>query len=249
MELKATSNPNEGLCALCGNMGKLTFEHVPPQCAFNNKMIYVQSHEHLSDEKSLLFGKKKKSQKGFGKQSLCASCNNNTGNWYVKDFCEFTEQGLKILKASQALPIVSGQYTIKPFNVLKQILMMFISADTSGELRSHEGIVEYLMDRENVNFPKNINIFIYSNYSRTKRMLGYLRVFEPGFNGVYQWSEINYQPFGYFLTYNSPPPNDMMVNITSWKDSAHNAKRLVNLTTAYLEVSTLLIGTYDNYKG
>jgi len=28
--------------------------------------------------------------------NLCSSYNNNTGNWYVKDFCNFTEQGMQI---------------------------------------------------------------------------------------------------------------------------------------------------------
>ena len=27
---------NTGFCRLCGNYGKLTFEHIPPKAAFNN---------------------------------------------------------------------------------------------------------------------------------------------------------------------------------------------------------------------
>jgi hypothetical protein len=48
-----------GACALCGKPSNLTFEHIPPQCAFNSKPIYVQSHEHLTDENSYLYGKKR----------------------------------------------------------------------------------------------------------------------------------------------------------------------------------------------
>ena len=56
----------EGFCALCGKFKKLSFEHVPPQSAFNNKPIFFQTHKHLTDQSSYLYGKKIKSNKGFG---------------------------------------------------------------------------------------------------------------------------------------------------------------------------------------
>lgn len=54
-------------CYLCGKLEMLSFEHVPPQCAFNNKPILVQGHEELVETRSYLYGKKRRSQRGFGK--------------------------------------------------------------------------------------------------------------------------------------------------------------------------------------
>jgi len=54
-----------GNCALCAKRAKLSFEHIPPQCAFNNKPIYVQTHEHLVEESGYLFGKKKEKSAWF----------------------------------------------------------------------------------------------------------------------------------------------------------------------------------------
>lgn len=234
-----------GKCALCGEFCILTFEHIPPQCAFNNKAIFVQNHDHLTNEKSYLYGKKKKSQRGFGKQSLCSSCNNNTGNWYVKDFCSFTEQGMQILKNNKIPEYIRGDYIIKPHNVLKQILMMFLSADSMGAIRNIEGMSDYLLNRESMDFPEKVNIYLYSNASPKKRMLGYCIVSDVGVEGINRWSEINYQPFGYFFTYDSPPPNRYMVNITDFNKIPYDKEHKVQLTTAYLKVENMLIGHYS----
>ena len=239
---------NSGLkrCSLCGKKEILTFEHIPPQCAFNNKPILVQGHEELVNEKSYLFGKKKRSQRGFGKQSLCSSCNNSTGNWYVKDFCNFTEQGIEILKTKNRLGIVTGNYTIKPQNVIKQILLMFAATDSMRAIGNFPGVREYLLNKENVNFPDKINIYLYSNASQNKRMIGYCVVGAIDSGRVNKWAEINYQPFGYFFTYDSPPPNDFMVNISDFAKVPYDKEYNMKLTTAYLDVNNFIIGTYTN---
>lgn len=111
----------EGNCALCGEFKKLSFEHVPPAAAFNNLPIFIQGHEHLADENSYLYGKKMKSNKGFGGYTLCEVCNNNTGSWYARDFVEFALQGMEIIKNTESQYKIKGTYTIKPLNVIKQI--------------------------------------------------------------------------------------------------------------------------------
>ncbi len=62
----------------------------------------------------------------------------------------------------------------------------------------------------------------------------------------YQWSEINFEPFGYFMTYDSNPPNKYMINITKFNDITYNHNLEVIIKLAYLEVNTPEIGTYSN---
>ncbi|MFD1628942.1 hypothetical protein [Pseudopedobacter beijingensis] len=236
----------ENTCVLCGDQTTLTFEHIPPQCAFNNTPIYVQNYEHLFNETGYLFGKKSVSNRGFGKKCLCAHCNNSTGNWYVKDFCEFTRQGVKILEQNVNPYITSGSYMIKPLNVLKQILLMFVCADSSGVLNKHSGVTDYLLNRRSELFPQKINIYLYSNSSPVKRMIGYSFASNIETGERFQWSEINYKPFGYFLTYDSSPPNNYMVNITGFNEKPYDYLCNVNLNIARLKVSNLAIGHYDN---
>lgn len=234
-------------CFLCGEQRELTFEHIPPQCAFNNRPMYVQKHEHLVDESSRVFGKMMKSQRGFGKNCLCAQCNNSTGNWYVKDFCEFTRQGLALLRESTS-SVVEGNYTIKTLNVIKQILLMFVCADSSGVLRNHKGVTDYLLNKESQDFPEKINIYLYSNGCVKKRMLGYLFGADIAKGERFQWSEINFKPFGYFLTYDSNPPNEFMARISEFNESRYDEKRMIYLSIGRLLVSNMLIGHYDNVE-
>jgi hypothetical protein len=87
-----------GYCQLGNQYGFLTFEHVPPRSAFNDRSIYIQGHEQLFEERSQLFGKKKRSHRGFGGYTLCASCNNKTGDWYARAFVSFAKQGMEHFK-------------------------------------------------------------------------------------------------------------------------------------------------------
>ena len=231
----------EGTCAICGQFGKLSFEHVPPQSAFNNKPIYMYNDLNF-DENAKKIGKRKKSNKGFGSYTLCEPCNNNTGNWYAKDFASFAQQGMEAVHAADSLAI-QHVYTIKPLNVFKQIMTMFMSADKGGHLRSQQGLVDFLLNRTSNELPEEYKIYIYSNTSPVKRMLGYCVVYDPVL-GIQKWSEINFQPFGYLPTENSQPAHEFMVDITPWSKMPYGQSYNVKMITAYLKVSTPVIGTY-----
>jgi hypothetical protein len=195
----------EGNCALCNNVKKLSFEHIPPESAFNNKPIYIQGYDHLKNENSHVFGKRMKSNKGFGAYTLCESCNNNTGGWYARDFAEFARQGMQILQSkNNPQHMIKGDYNIKPLNVLKQILTMFMSADKSNHLRTQKELVHFILSKDERSLPLKYRVFLYSNCSHTKRFIGYTIV-NAGRIGVQKWSEINFQPFGYLLAEESEP--------------------------------------------
>lgn len=233
----------EGNCALCGKFKKLSFEHVPPAAAFNNKPIFIQSHEHLVNQSSYVYGKKMKSNKGFGGYTLCEACNNNTGDWYARDFVEFAHQGMKIIQSTKPQYIIKGTYKIKPLNIIKQILTMFMSADKSGYLQSQNDLVKFLLNKESVGIPKKYRIHLYSTLSHKKRMIGYSVAFDPKL-GIQKWSEINFQPFGYLLTEESKPAHEHMCDITEFGNVNYDQELMVEISTAYLNVESPWIGTY-----
>jgi len=234
----------EGTCALCGRNGKLTFEHVPPEAAYNDNPIYIQAADHLVNEESPVYGKRMRSNKGFGSFTLCAPCNNNTGAWYGKAYVDFAKQGMSILNNDIHIGSVLGSYLIKPLSVVKQILTMFMSADKSGHLRSHKGLVDYILDKDSISFPTNFKVFIYSNDSPVKRMLGCSTIFDPRI-GIQHWSEINFKPFGYLLAEDSGPAHPHMVDISNWGSVPYDTKCMVLLSTVLLEVSHVGIGIYN----
>ncbi|MBD2705439.1 hypothetical protein IC229_32815 [Spirosoma sp. BT702] len=234
----------EGNCAICGRFGKLSFEHVPPQSAFNDRPIFVQNHTHLTDENSPLHGKKAKSNKGFGGYTLCISCNNLTGDWYARDFGTFAHQGMAIISNIQEPQYyITGEYFIKPLNVIKQIMTMFMSADKSGILQSQSDLVRLLLDRESNLWPERYKIFLYSNLSSVKRLWGYSVVFDEEL-GMQKWSEINFRPFGYLLADESIAAHEDMLDITYFSRYEYNQDATLILRTPYLPVSSPELGRY-----
>jgi hypothetical protein len=232
-----------GKCALCGKQDVLTFEHVPPRSAFNGKPTFVQGHDHLIDEKSPVYGKRMKSNKGFGAYTLCMSCNNLTGDWYARDFCSFAHQGMIIISNLTPQPYISGDYKIKPLNVIKQILTMFMSADKSGHLQSCVELTNFLLNREHNSFPKNLKIFLYSTVSPFHRLFGYAIVYHEVL-GIQRWSEINFHPFGYVLAEDSAAPHNDMLDITPFTEFEYDKEVKIRMTTRYLVVQSPFLGIY-----
>ena len=231
-----------GKCRLCGENKKLSFEHVPPESAFNSRPVFFQDYENLHDKSSYVYGKRKQSLRGAGGMYLCISCNNNSGSWYANDYKEFTEIGMYVLKSRvYANKYMCAEYPIKPLNVLKQVLMMFVALDSSDYLISCVGLKEYLMEPNNTNYPNSIRVFAYltstiklRNAISFSNMDGYMRHF----------GEISYTPFGFHISIDTPPINRPYCEISNFSQFKFNEKSEMILPLQYLIPKTFLPGMY-----
>lgn len=236
-------NKNVAKCALCGLVKEMSFEHVPPQSAFNNKPISIKNHIHLTETSNPQFGGASKSNRGFGRYSLCVSCNNGTGDWYARDFADFAHQGMAYMSSVQEPQLwIEGTYSIKPLNVIKQIFTMFMSA-SNGILNQDKKLVDALLDKQSKAIPDRYSIYLYSNYSPVKRMMG-LCVNYIGTEKMQNWGEINFQPFGYLLADKSDPAHPDQLNITSFKNFEYGQEAQIKLKTRYLRVTNVWPGLY-----
>lgn len=234
----------EGNCALCGKFKILSFEHVPPQSAFNNVPVLIQTHEHLVEKTSYLFGKSMKNNKGSGDYTLCIDCNNNTGDWYARDFGDFAHQGMSVIKSRDTIQrTITGQYEIKPLNIIKQILTMFMSIDKTGHLRSQSDLIDFILKKESIGLPSRYKVFLYSTLSIKRRLIGYC-IASTEEQGIQKWSEINFPPFGYFLAEDSFAANKHMLDISTFSTFSYNQKVLIRMSTPYLIVNSPWIGLY-----
>lgn len=231
-----------GKCRLCGRTKKLSFEHVPPESAFNSKPVFYQNSENLHDKSSFFYGKKRRSFRGAGGLYLCVSCNNNSGSWYANDYKNFSEMGMSVLKSRvYANKYMCAEYPIKPLNVLKQILMMFAALESSGYLIDRPGLKQFLMEPTNNDLPDGIRIFAYMtstiklrNALSWSNMDGYWRAF----------GEISYLPFGFHLSLNSPPINRPFCEISNFAQFDYNQKENIILPLQYLVPKLYFPGLY-----
>lgn len=236
----------EGNCAICGKYETLTFEHIPPKKAFNNSPIQVQLHEQLFDYESHKYQTFSRKNNGFGRYTLCQKCNNLTGDWYARDYIEFASQGMENYKATDKGDIgVKGEYTFKPLNVLKQVIAIFLSADHNGSLQADKELIEFILNKEKVGLSKKYKVFIYSSVSKKKRLNG-IQTIRTSKGAFVNWSEFNFNPFGFVLAVDSVPPNDYMVDISKFGDCRYNDLLTLNITMPYFVISSPFNGVYDN---
>jgi len=207
-------NKKYGVCHICGNDGELSFEHVPPRRAFNDRQVIK-----ISFKKALELGpetttKGEIQQRGSGEYTLCPRCNNNTGSWYGNQFVSWCYQGMEVLEKSGGNPSAISIINLRPLPILKSIAAMFFSVNSSNFSKKAPELVRFVLDKNKKYLSKQYRFFVYYNITGKNRyagVVGRINVFSG--ENVY-WSEISFPPFGYVMTLNSNPPDSRLFEIT-----------------------------------
>jgi hypothetical protein len=91
--------PN-GKCRICGVVGPLSWEHVPPEAAYNNHRIVRATQEQMMRPVTWDGRRGTPQQRGGGGYTLCEPCNINTGTWYGPEYAHWAQQALERLLQS-----------------------------------------------------------------------------------------------------------------------------------------------------
>lgn len=211
-----------GTCHLCGDYGPLSFEHVPPAKAFNEKSVirikFEQAMELVSDSKV----KGDIQQRGMGDYTLCGKCNNDTGSWYGMDFINWCYQGFEILMRSNGKPTLIYFHHLFPLRILKQIITMVFSANSPKLGKIHPELVKFVLNKNEKYLPPEFRFFVYYNIEGKFRCMGMQHFLRTDKGQITSMSEINYPPYGYVMTINSNPPDPKLVDITHFSRYDYN---------------------------
>jgi len=162
--LPKRSNKVVGNCQICGKKTVLSFEHVPPQSAFNKATVIAYELE------SKLIRREDKGvpqQGGSGRHTLCVSCNTNTGGWYADEYVKWARIGMSIL-ASERIKGKSEVFVrlkdVYPLRFLKQVATCFftiIGVDSSASFAANNSrLVDFVLDKYSRELPPNIRFFM-----------------------------------------------------------------------------------------
>jgi hypothetical protein len=190
----------EGICCICGEARKLSFEHVPPKRAFNdrpvlnadiNSLLAAQTYEEMIN------ARRSRRAKGAGAHTLCEPCNNNTGSWYGPAYVAWTKQGAENVNLIQQ-GRAPRPYQIKPLSVIKMIVAMFASACGSSLFEGEQSLRRFILDRHSKELDPSIVPFGYylapdSTAFRQSGVSGLLSL-DDDRHSVF--SEIAFYPFG-----------------------------------------------------
>jgi len=205
----------QGTCRLCGNDGDLTFEHIPPQKAFNNLRTIS-----LSWDQAMRLGpdepvKGKVEQGGVGMYTLCPRCNNGTGGWYARSLVKWCYRGMEILERSKGTADLFHMRGAYPLRVLKEIMVMFCSVNPEMT-EKQPWLRRFLLNTHSREWDEAWHLFIYFNFEGKLRYSGVSGSFDLATGDTTLMSEINYPPFGYMLVMDGAALDDRLTEITSF---------------------------------
>jgi hypothetical protein len=211
-----------GVCVICNEYGELSYEHIPPKGAFNNNPIKIKKHENIFETESYIYQKSSKLNKGYGKYCLCSNCNNFFGGAYCNDYINVVKQIYNYFEKN----IRSDSFNdiplkIKPLNVIKQIIAIYICLN-SGDIDENEKkiLTKFLLDKENKYLPETYSIYLYNTFKTLPRWLGNVTYYQNG--SFLNISELVFSPLGLQICNNSFPSDLSMVNITDFKKFNYN---------------------------
>lgn len=242
-----------GHCHLCGKHGKLSFEHVPPESAFNDRKVVTPDAKkvfklHNLDELSNLSGKQ--SQRGAGGYTLCEQCNNLTGHWYGTNYVAWVYQGADYLLRANGPMQLAYPYHLLPLRVIKQISCMFFSVNSTQFREAHPQLEKFVLNKEAKYLPSGIKIYAGYNQSDRSRSAGVTGSMQlddlSGTTHTRIYSEISFPPFSYILSFESPPPEHEMLDISFFGNYGYDEFATLQLPIPTLSVYTPFPGDFRN---
>ena len=238
-----------GTCHLCGHYTKLSFEHVPPKAAFNDRPVVQANIEKLiKKEEDLDTVSGKTYQRGAGGYTLCEKCNSLTGGWYGPAYVDWIYQVSKVLLLSRGGPTLYYLYRIFPLRVIKQVVCMFFSANGEKFREAQQELVRFVLNKKGRFLEPHIRIYCFYSPSARSRQSGVSGVLNFYTHSQKIISEIVFPPMGYVMSFNQISPDERLFDITFFANYHYNDWKELGLRLPSLPIYTYLPGDYRSKK-
>lgn len=239
-----------GICHLCGSDGKLSFEHVPPEAAFNDQRVFeadLQKFFRGEEPFDPEHPRGRYQQRGAGAYTLCPSCNSNTGAWYGSPYVRFAQALYPTMRDSEPGGAIRVNLDCRPHAVLKQILVMFCSANPPDLLAGRPDLARYLLNSDSTAFPLDFGIHLGLfdlAGSEATRQSGMSHRLDAETGKAIAYSEISFPPFHLVLTHLSAAPDPRLFDITWFRMFRVDEQANVRLDLQVLKGTSYLPGLY-----
>ena len=240
----------EGICHLCGKYTELTFEHVPPKSANNKERAKLITGREIFNTKKLQSGitlRYINQQQGAGNYTLCKECNNNTGDWYAKEYIKFANEIGYILtnevniKTAKGIGLDSNKLYFQ--RIMKQILCMFLSTIQTEYAMEFKDIREYVLNKNSTEFNSDkyrVSMYLLKNYEISHSGILGLLLKDKGETAIRKVAIMNLYPIGFILEIDPPKKNiDDTTDITKFTTLEYDELQNVVMTFTITEKYSL----------
>lgn len=238
-----------GVCHICGEYGKLSYEHIPPKAAFNSLNQRMSTLEDLLSDKSesrvpwnMQGLRYTQFQNGTGFFTLCEKCNSFTGSKYgtvyTNYICDIGQEILKIPKEERGWGLKFHTENINLLAFFKQVVSMFCSLNT-GTFGAE--FKDFLLNENNIDFDCNkYKICMYLHAGKINRLTPMQIQIDTQTGNMYCFSEISTFPVG-FVFYNlmdEPQGIFRGCDITPFSKCDYNTLYEIDISLPFLECNT-----------
>lgn len=190
-----------GRCHLCSCIDDLSWEHVPPESAFNDRRVVRAKQQQMFIPGPWDGRDGAVEQRGNGAFTLCEPCNRKTGKWYGREYADWAKQGLELLQRigpENDAPF-SARYYGHPLRFIKQVITMFFSVNTDAFAELHPDLVKFVLNRDAKGIPPQYRlelVLVRGPFARSSGVYGSADVATGRMEVA---SEVAYFPFGLLL--------------------------------------------------
>lgn len=216
-----------GPCKLCGAVGPLTDEHIPPKGSLPSKKYSV---EVQSGDAYFLGGPARPYQRGFHQPALCERCNKLTGARYGREFSAWSKWGHQLLEEMRReLPRRVDPYIGYPARIAKQVVATMIAASQSSLTDSRPDLRMFVLDPNSHLTRGQLRLATYLCPTHTGRSTGVATAMKVG-QTPHVLVEFALPPFGYVLTLDGQPIDNRPVDIGWFATCGFEEQREITLS-------------------
>lgn len=220
---------DESKCRVCASQPATTREHAPSKKAGNKGRML---HGRVNYEQSVVSGRmawEVRPTQGNVFESLCDSCNNNTGSWYNPAYVKFSGHCEQFGKSEHTGRPCKVQVEVHPQRVLKQGLTSLLAVSQPGLTTKFPHLRDLVVGKEVKAALAPMRLWLYLRANRGGRSSGF------GFWMSYDRkkgqliAEFSFWPLGWLLTFDDLPV-DGAVDVSAWSETDYHDKTVVDLT-------------------
>jgi hypothetical protein len=236
-------DPADRACRICGEVTRLSFEHVPPKGTGNTGRVemlgieaWLAREDHGAEVRGAI------SQRGSGAYSLCRACNSRAGELYVPEFKKLHGTGIQALEqfdlaaldARDDAGYVEMKWQgVRPGRLGKQIATMLLAISPGGFAQANPALTEYAREPSKVGLPPEYKLYLALYAGPNARYNGGSVAMKMndsgGFDSIPVW-ELAYPPFAYVLTVNEEVPALEAGDITGFAEGGIDETGEVSMT-------------------
>jgi hypothetical protein len=225
---------NEGYCAICGEFGKLSRDHVPPKGCNN------LSDVHLRELVSREIKRDSTSQGGTHFKTICSTCNSEKlGLRYDPELIALSNDITSCVKAASNKLIVLPKVlrrTIKPQRITRSIVGHILAAaavskidEPKKENPMDSDLKNYFLN-EDIPFPSNVEIYYWVYPSRKQTVLKYFGKTSINSSSTIIGHTIKFLPLGFYFIWNKPIDYNLNLNnLLPEKNIGIDDKKTINI--------------------